>query len=45
MEDIPLEARRGMWLQQDGAPPHFWRQVTMLPQISWVGTLIVKSKV
>lgn len=29
MEDIPLEARRGMWFQQDGAPPHFGRQVTV----------------
>ena len=28
MEDIPLEDRRDIWFQQDGAPPHFGRQVT-----------------
>jgi hypothetical protein len=28
LEDVPLLTRQEMWLQQDGAPPHFGRQVT-----------------
>lgn len=28
LEDIPLQQIRTMWWQQDGAPPHFARQVT-----------------
>lgn len=27
MEDIPLEVRRNMWFQHDGAPPHFSNNV------------------
>lgn len=27
MENVPLEARRGMFFQHDGAPPHFGRRV------------------
>jgi hypothetical protein len=27
LEDVPLLTRQVMWLQQDGAPPHFDRQV------------------
>lgn len=23
LEDVPMEVRREMWVQQDGAPPHF----------------------
>uniref|UniRef100_A0A8D8Z5S1 Transposase n=1 Tax=Cacopsylla melanoneura TaxID=428564 RepID=A0A8D8Z5S1_9HEMI len=25
LDQVPLEVRRGMWFQQDGAPPHFSR--------------------
>lgn len=28
LEDIPLNERETMWWQQDGAPPHYARQVT-----------------
>jgi hypothetical protein len=28
LEDVPLLTRQEMWLQQDGAPPNFGRQVT-----------------
>uniref|UniRef100_V5GPN0 Transposable element Tc3 transposase n=1 Tax=Anoplophora glabripennis TaxID=217634 RepID=V5GPN0_ANOGL len=27
LEDLDLETRRNMWLMQDGAPPHYSRQV------------------
>ena len=27
LEDIPLNTRRSMWFQMDGAPPHFYREV------------------
>ena len=23
LEDVPLDIRRGLWFQHDGAPPHF----------------------
>lgn len=41
LEDIPLDVRQGMWFQQDGAPPHFYREVTtFLNEIfpnRWIG--------
>lgn len=30
MQHISLEFSRGLWFQQDGAPSHFARQVTVL---------------
>jgi len=41
MENIPLRNRVQMWLQHDGAPPHFSRQVTAFLNNSyhdrWIG--------
>jgi hypothetical protein len=28
MADVPLQTRRGVYLQHDGAPPHIGREVT-----------------
>lgn len=41
LEDVNLRARSRMWFQQDGAPPHYFRQVrdylnTWLPN-RWIG--------
>lgn len=28
LEEIPLQIRKQIWIEQDGASPHFSRQVT-----------------
>jgi hypothetical protein len=39
--DVPLHIRRELWLQKDGAPPHFGRHVTAFLnqrfQSRWIG--------
>jgi hypothetical protein len=41
LEDLPLQLRRCMWVQQDGAPPHFARNVRAYLdrafQHQWIG--------
>jgi len=41
LEEVPLEVRDNIWLQQDGAPPHFARvaraQVEAMFPGRWIG--------
>jgi hypothetical protein len=37
LEDVPLASRGRMWIQHDGAPPHYGREVTTYPNRKFRG--------